>query len=45
MNSQCDEKVIEEAISKLSQNQQLAVKACFATAKLKSMEGMRYSNE
>lgn len=43
--SRCDEKVMEETISKLPRNQQLAVKACFAAAKLKNMKGMRYSNE
>lgn len=43
--SQCDEKVIDEVISKLPLNQQLAVKACFAAAKLKNIKGMRYSNE
>jgi len=43
--SQCNEKVIEEAVSKLPQNQQLAVQACFAAAKLKDKRGMRYKNE
>lgn len=36
---------MEEAIAKLPQNQQLAVKACFASAKLSNMKGMRYSKE
>ncbi|XP_067204347.1 uncharacterized protein [Linepithema humile] len=43
--TQCNEKIIEETISKLPQNQQLAVQACFAAAKLKDNRGMRYSNE
>lgn len=43
--TQCNEKIIEETISKLPQNQQLAVQACFAAAKLKDNRGIRYSNE
>jgi len=43
--SQSNEKIIEEIITKLPQNQQLAVQACFTAAKLKDKKKMRYSNE
>lgn len=41
----CNEKIIQETISKLPESQQLAVRACFAAAKLKDKKGIRYSNE